>query len=835
MDKEITQAGLTTEQARRLLEQYGPNEIAEKKPPSVFKVLFSQLNNFLTLLLILAGVVSFIVGERLDGVFIFLIVLLNAFFGFYQEYKAEKALLALKKLTVTLVRVFRDGREQEIDSRNLVAGDVFYLEAGAKVPADAQILRSWHLEVNEAPLTGESFPVEKNAHQSEKRDIFLGTVVVKGRCYAQVVKTGERTRFGQLAKTLAQIREEKTPLQRKLEIFSKQLGIIGLIASFAVFGLSFIQEKSVIESFVFAVSLAVAAVPEGLPAVMTITLAIGVERMAKRKAIVRKLDAVEALGAVTLIATDKTGTLTTNQMRVKKIWVKGEIYHANDLPHLAHDSFGKLVLNGVLCSTASVVFKVDHGDFDVVGDPTEGAILLLGQKAGLVPDQVRGEWKMTDELQFNPDTKRMTVVVKKGKETKAFSKGAPESILAICTLTEPERTAILQESAKFAREGLRIIAFSYKEEPERELEKDQIFLGFVGIADPIRPEVKDAVAVAHRAEIKVVMITGDNELTAEAIGLEAGIIGQGEDILTGKQLDDFSDEELLTILPKVRIFARTTPDHKYRLVKLFQRQGEIVAVTGDGVNDALALKQADVGVAMGLTGTDVAKETADMIITDDNFATLVAAVEQGRNIICNIKNAIKYLLACNISEVMYILLAVALKLPVPTALQILYINLVTDGLPAISFAFSPRSDGVMRQPPRKIKSILDVSDFKHLLSLGALMVVLFLVSTLGVSITVLFTTVILIQHFALIDFWLSHKLIIKQFHLLRHPVFLLAFFGPIATHPLLLYNPTLNRVFGTTPLNPSQLIYSVAISLGYLLLVEGIKITKSHSGKSSIS
>lgn len=827
--------GLTSSQAADLLKRYGPNLIAEKQPFSAFGVLLSQLNNFLTLLLILAGGVSLAVGERLDAVFIFLIVLLNICFGFYQEYKAERALAALKRMTFSMVRVFRDGREQEIDSRYLVPGDVIYLEAGAKVPADAQLLRSWYLEVNEASLTGESFPVEKNAHQNEKREIFLGTVVTRGRCFAKIIETGERTRFGRLAKNLAEIKKEKTPLQRKLGVFSKQLGIIGLAASLTVFGLSFIQEKSVAESFIFAVSLAVAAIPEGLPAVMTITLAIGVERMAKRKAIVRKLDAVEALGAVTLIATDKTGTLTTNQMRVKKIWVGGEVYHTGDLPHLAHGSFGKLVLNGVLCSTASVVYKIDHGDFDVVGDPTEGAVLLLGQKAGLVPDQVRSEWKMVNELQFNPETKRMTVVVKKGRDVSVFSKGAPESILAICTVSDKERAEIRQEFEKFAREGLRIIAFSYKKGPARKLEEEQTFLGFVGIADPIRAEVKEAVEVTRRAGIKVVMITGDNELTAEAIGLEAGIIGKGEDMLTGKQIDDFSDNELLMILPKVRIFARTTPEHKLRLVKLFQQLGETVAVTGDGINDSLALKQADVGVAMGLIGTDVAKETADMIITDDNFATLVEAVEQGRNIIGHVKNAIRFLLACNVSEVVYILLAVGLKLPVFTPLQILYINLVTDGLPAISFAFSPQSDGVMRQRPQRMTSILDFSDYKHLLSLSGGMVLLFLGLVLsagprfstGVVVTILFTCVILVQHFALIDFWLSHKLIIKSFHLLKHPVFLLAFFLPLAVHPFMIYNPILNRIFGTTFLGSSQIIYSVIFSLMYLVFVEVAKIFRS--------
>ncbi|MEK7522573.1 MAG: cation-translocating P-type ATPase, partial [Patescibacteria group bacterium] len=644
-------------------------------------------------------------------------------------------------------------------------GDLIYIEEGAKIPADCQIVESRNLEINEASLTGESLPVVKNVHDQNSNQLFMGTVVAKGRGYAQVLKTGNQTKFGSIAKTLSTIKETKTPLQKKLDVFTKQIGIIGITASLVVFILSFIQEKSLIESFIFAVSLAVAAVPEGLPAVMTITLAIGVERMAKKKAIVRKLNAIEALGSITLIATDKTGTLTANQMRVKKIFVENNVYDIMHSPSLTNGSFSKIILNGILCSTATLVKKVGQGNFDIIGDATERALLLMAQKVGFITEKVREKWKIIDELPFNSQTKRMTVVVTDKNEKFVFTKGAPESILSISsqvlignkpTLLSPHYISQIEtEFERFARQGLRMIAFSYKENNNSDLEKNHIFLGFVGIADPVREEVKEAVRKTQDAGIKTIMITGDNPLTAEAIGIETGIIKKGEDILTGKQLDDYSDEELIPLLSKVKIFARTSPEHKYRLVKLFQKQGEVVAVTGDGVNDALALKQADVGVAMGITGTDVAKETAHMIITDDNFATLVGAVEQGRNIFNHIKNAIKFLLACNMGEVIYILAAVIFQLPILTALQLLYINLVTDGIPAIALAFSPNESNIMREKPRRVMTILEKLDFKYIFLFGIITAVLIYVSLIPsfifsqkiIATTLLFTSMIVVQHF----------------------------------------------------------------------------------------
>ncbi len=848
MDNEIFKKGLTTKQAEKLLEQYGQNEIKEVRKFTLLSSFFAQFNNFLTILLILAASVSFLLGEKIDSFFISLIVILNALFGLYQEAKAEKALETLKQLTISMVRVIRDGKQQEIDSRCLVPGDIIYLEEGNKIPGDGEVLDSMHLEVNEASLTGESLPVEKKAGEEKNCSLFMGTIVAKGRGYVKVLATGGSTRFGKIAKTLSGIEKVKTPLQKKLEVFTKQIGIIGILASATVFILSFVKDKSILESFIFAVSLAVAAVPEGLPAVMTITLAIGVEKMARKKAIIRKLNSIEALGSVTLVATDKTGTLTTNKMRVKKIWVDEKVYDSHNPPALSNHPYARLILNGSLCSTASIVFKVDHGDFDVIGDTTEGAVLLLSQKAGLAPDKVRQEWKTIDELSFNPVTKRMTVVVEKEREHFVFTKGAPESILSICSkimvgreelpLTTSKKVNIEKEFQQFAKKGLRMIAFSFKKKDEDDLEKNQVFLGFVGIADPVRAEVKEAVIKAKQAGIKVIMITGDNELTAEAVGIETGIITEGEEILTGKQLDEFSDSELLPLLPKVKIFARTTPDHKYRLVKLYQREKEVVAVTGDGVNDALALKQADVGVAMGITGTDVAKETADMIITDDNFASLINAVEYGRNIFNQIKNAIKYLLACNLGEVIYVITAVVFSLPIITPLQILYINIATDGIPALSLAFAPNDKRIMFEKPKRIMSILGKRDYYYIFFVGLLTAILAFIAIIPfmsfdirpLSVTVLFTVIIIVQQFILLDIWISHKPIMKNLALLKNPIFLIAFFFPFVLHPLLIYHPFFNKVFDTVPLTLPEVIFSVFISF---LIIVVLELTKMKVGMMS--
>lgn len=776
---------LTQKEADKLFQKFGPNEISVARRYSLLKSIIGQFNNFLMLLLIAASIVSFLLNEIIDGGFILAIILLNAAFGLYQEFKAEKSLEALKKITVTMVRVIRDGKEQNIDGRLLVPGDLVYLEEGSKVPADARLIESWDLEVSEAALTGESLPVSKSESSKETESLFMGTVVARGRGYAVITQTGNQTRLGTINTTLASIEEGPTPLQKKLEIFTKQIGWLGIIAAIAVFFLSFAQEKNWFESFLFAVSLAVAAVPEGLPAVMTITLAIGVERMAKRKAIVRKLNAIETLGSVTLVATDKTGTLTRNEMAVKKIWVGGKTYDASDAKKIQTEDFAELINNSILCSTSSLVQKEGEKRWDVIGDTTEGALLMLGKEIGINYEDRRTDWETVKMTPFDATLKRMEVKVKKGKEQRHYYKGSPESILAICKMEEKERSSIEKEFESFARKGLRMLAFASGER----------FLGFVGIADPVRPEVVHSVESARHAGIKVVMLTGDSPLTAEAIALETGLIKKGEDIITGKQLDSVSDRELLKLLPKIHVFARISPEHKLRLVQLYQKLGEVIAVTGDGVNDALALKKADVGVAMGLTGTDVAKETADVVLTDDNFATLIHAIHEGRSILRRIHLSILYLLSCNSGEILYVFLALFSSIPLMAASQLLYMNLITDGLPALVFAFVPSDERLMFQPPVRSLSILKKKDFYFIGLIGLLTIVVssltFLSSVKDQQLTLVFTLIIFFQHFVLMYLWGNRFT----------KIFWAAFLFPFILHPLILYSSFTQKILKVTPLS----------------------------------
>lgn len=851
-NEQITQQGLHTHRVEQLLKKYGLNEITTKKTNTFFAIFISQFNNFLILLLVVAGTVSLLLHEIIDSLFIFFIVFLNACFGMYQEFKAEKSLEALKDLTITTIRVVRDGKEQNIDSKYIVPGDIMYVEEGSKIPADARIVQSRYLEVNESSLTGESLPVFKNETHKENHMLFMGTVVAKGRAYAQVEKTGNNTQFGSIARTLTSIKDQKTPLQQKLEIFSKQIGIIGIIASFTVFLLSYAQNGQVFASFLFAVSLAVAAVPEGLPAIMTITLAIGVERMSRKKAIVRKLNSIETLGSVTIVATDKTGTLTTNQMRVKTIWVDGKSYSVPHLPSSTHGSFSQLLLNSILCSTTSLAIKKDT-TYEVVGDQTEGALLILAEQAQHAHKKKRNEWNIIDEAAFDPVKKRMSVIAESSlnnNKTYIFSKGAAESILSLCTriiegekevvLTDIQKSHISEELNVYAKKGLRVIAFSYKQIPPRkekrhiqQLQSEHIFSGFVGIADPIRQESKEAVSKAQKAGIKVIMITGDNPLTAKTIGIETGIVTENEEVLIGQQLDKYTDDHLISLLARVKIFARTTPEHKYRLIKLLQKQNEVVAVTGDGVNDALALKQANVGVAMGITGTDVAKEASDMVITDDNFATLINAIEEGRNIFNHLKNVIKYLITSNTAEVFTVLCGLIFQFPlVITALQILYINLITDGLPALSLAFSPKDANTMSQKPRASLTILHRRDLLYILSLGLLGGILTIISfsagfaLMGIDVarTMAFTTLVFIQPLILIDLWLSHRIIMRHINLLKKPIFLIAFILPFLIQPFLIYHPFFQHLFKTTSLTFIQITITLILSLLILLPIEVKKL-----------
>lgn len=842
--------GLAAAQASQKLKEVGLNEISETKKHRLFAIFISQFTNFMVILLAAAASLSFVLSDAVDGLLIIVVIFLNGILGFIQELKAEKAIRALKKITISKVRVLRDGVETEIDGKYLVPGDVFFVEEGTKVPADGQILESFNLEVNEASLTGESLSVAKGQTLSEPGNcLFSGTVVAKGRGKAAVTTTGMSTKFGKIAQGLQSISDGPTPLQEKISRLGRELGFLGVGASVIVFFLAYLRGTSLLDSVFTSISLAVAAIPEGLPAVITVTLALGSQRMSKSHAIVRKMTAVEALGSVSVIATDKTGTLTQNVMRVREIWVSGNSYSLKTAAEIKDEpSLQKIIQISSVCNNASVVFKHDHGDADILGDVTEGSLLLMVHGLDFDPQEVKQQGKMIFEFPFDPVSKLMSTIYLRGQQKEVFTKGAPESVLKasgqilwngqIEDLSAEKRSLVEKAFQKSAAVGLRMMAFGTKilPEPESDWQRDSVesrlvFAGFVGIADPPREEAKRAVRECRQAGIRVVMITGDNPLTANAIGTELGIIGEGEDIITGEQLEKYSDQELAGILPKVKIFARTTPEHKFRIVKALQKMGEVVAVTGDGVNDALALKQANVGVAMGKSGTDVAKEASDIVVADDNFASIVRAVEEGRVIFENVKSAVKFLIGCNAGEVLVVLAAILLGWPlIFTPIQLLYVNLITDSLPAIALALTPKHPDIMQRNPRKGREIVGHKDLFWLCEITVVTTILTLAAfylglQLNVSVarTMALAVLIFSQHFVLLDVWSRNKSGLNVY-LFKTPAFLFAFAFPFLLQPLLMYVPQTATILNLVPLSPTLLAVTFVLPLAAFLISEARKL-----------
>ncbi len=777
--------GLTTQEATQLYNQYGANLLPSKQGYSAINLFVAQFKNLLTLVLVIASILSFAVGDLVDGVLILVILFLNVLLGFWQEYKASKELEALKKLEVGETRVIRDGKEVKIATSGLVPGDLVVLESGDKVPADLKVLECSYLTVDEASLTGESVPTIKDT--KENNALYFGTSIVEGRCFATVTQTGTNTRFGKIALTLSSVTEEETPLEVSLSKLAKKVGLIAILISAAVFGLRIFQGHQLLEVFFTSIALMVAAVPEGLPTVITILLALGVRRMYKFKTLVRRMDSVESLGATSVICTDKTGTLTENKMTVKQI--------------VAEDSEEKLMKAAIYCSSASLVMKEQSSSFDVLGDTTEGALLIWGKENNLDYEKLRIEAKLIEEIPFNLKNRMMTTLWEEDGKKNAYIKGAPESVLALCQISKNKSASLEKEYQKLAGKGLRVLAVAQKNNLKNEdLAKlnELEFLGLVGIADTARVEVKDALLKAKKAGIKVVMITGDNELTAKSIAEEIGLLEEGDEIITGTQLESLSDEELLAKLDKIRIFARTVPEQKLRIVKAFQQKGEVVAVTGDGVNDSLALKQAHVGVAMGITGTDVAKEAADIVILDDNFATIITAIEQGRLIYSNIVKVVKFLFAGNLSELLLIVGAVLLNLPTPLlAVQILWINFVTDGLPALSLAGDGASSNLMNVPPRDKNSFLiGAANLKFIIISG---VSISLISLLGFIYFMNLYTVEFARSFAfssIVVLQMVMVFILRRHHSLTSNKFLLASVGLVLLMQLLIMTvPALQSLF----------------------------------------
>ena len=764
--------GLSSEEAKARLAKHGPNKLIEAEGASIWKLLIEQFKDFLVLLLLGAALISLLLGEYVDAIAIMAIVIVNALLGVIQEWRAERSLQALKRMAAPNAVVVRDGLQNTIPAEELVLGDLVILSAGNHVPADLRLAESVNLRIQEASLTGESTPVEKNALAVLDSDIpvgdrrnsaFMGTLVTYGRGKGIVTATGMHTQFGLIAQMLAAVTSEETPLQRRLAQLGQVLGTGALAVCGLVFLVGVIRDtqlgmvlargplaylntyqKQLLELFMTAVSLAIAAVPEGLPAVVTICLALGMQRMVRRHALLRRLPAVETLGTATAICSDKTGTLTQNEMTVTQVWADEKLYHVIGQGYVPYGEFRlgeqavdvdtlrplRLLLKGALLCNDARLERVapDNGSvresWRMVGDPTEGALVVLAAKADLRRDEVEQDEPRVAEVPFDSETKHMTTIhAVQGHEApyRAYVKGAPDMLLELCSRVQSDedsiplsaefRQRIIQANDALASQALRVLAIAYRPLQTKETngldwgrDRDLVFLGLTGMIDPPRPEVRAAVDTCRNAGIKTVMITGDHKDTAVAIGRELNFFEQDGLTLTGAELDKMDDEALEAVVHRVNVYARVSPQHKVRIVDALKHVGHVVAMTGDGVNDAPALKRADIGVAMGITGTDVAKETADMILTDDNFASIVSAIEEGRIIYSNIRKFVYYLLSCNVGEIMIIFLAMLAGLPLPLRpIHLLWLNLVTDGLPALALGLEAGEPGIMSRPPRPPK------------------------------------------------------------------------------------------------------------------------------------
>jgi P-type Ca2+ transporter type 2C len=733
--------GLVSDEVTKRQAQYGPNQLAEKPGRSVFALFFDQFKDFIIWVLIVAALVSGFLQEWVDALAIICIVIVNAILGFLQEYRAEKSLAALKKMSSPSSRVVRDGHQQVIPSEEIVPGDLIDLEAGDLIPADGRIsYATSNFSTHEASLTGESTSVEKISGRLEKEDtpladrnnmVYLGTSVVSGKGRVIIISTGMKTELGKIADLIQGIEDNTTPLQKKLEEFGKIIVYISFFLVGVIFLMGYLRGEELLSLFLTAVSLAVAAIPEGLPAVVTIALALGVQRMVKRHCLIRKLPSVETLGCTSVICSDKTGTLTKNEMTVQVVYQGGEyfrisgigyaptgdfLYQEKKVEPAEYQGLMKLLTGSVLCNGAQLTSR--EGGYHIIGDPTEGALLTAAAKAGLYKADLEEKFPFYEELPFDSDRKQMTILRHKGDRQVAFVKGAPGTLLSNCThleenqsvipLDKNSREKILTATAGLADKAMRVLAVAYREMetvPDKpnasDIERELIFLGLIAMIDPPRPEVKVAMQQCRSAGIRSVMITGDHINTAVAIARDLGFYNKDSLAYSGEELDHITDEEFRQNVDKTVVYARVSPEHKMRIVKAWRDKGEIVAMTGDGVNDAPALKEADIGVAMGITGTDVTKEVSDMVITDDNFASIVAAVEEGRGIFDNIRKFIHYLLSCNVGEILVMFVASVLMLPVPLLpIQILWINLVTDGLPALALGVDPVNKKIMQLPPR---------------------------------------------------------------------------------------------------------------------------------------
>ena len=864
--------GLTSSEAQRRLEEYGFNELGDEDRISPWLMLLEQFKNILIIILLIAVALSAFLGEITDAIVIFIIILFAAGLGFIQEYRAGKAIQALKRMAAPLAAVLRDEVETEVPSREVVPGDIIIIRTGDRIPADARIVESFNLRTDEAALTGESMPAEKmngtvtgDAGAGDRLNIlFAGTAAVYGRCRAVVVSTGQHTEFGKIATMLKEVQQEKTPLQVNLDHMGKWIAIAALALCFILAFMGWLRGHAPLEMLIWGVSLAVAAVPEALPAVVTISLAIGVNRMVKRHALIRKLPAVETLGCTTIICSDKTGTMTQDQMTLKKIYVSGKMIDItgagyephgdfylveNILDHVNDADLQKMLKSANLCSDTRLVNV--GGQWQIKGDPTEGAFVVAAVKAGINIGHVCSLHPRVGEIPFSSETKRMTAVYREPDGVVAYSNGAAEVILNSCEyvymagretkLDEGERKKIHKTIHAMAGDALRVLATAYKRLPDEftldeSVNTGMVLLGLGGMIDPPRPEVRESIQTCVNAGIKTVMITGDHKITAVAIARELGILKDGLAV-TGSDLNVMPQADLEEKVENIEVYARVSPEHKLRVVEALAKRGHVVAMTGDGINDAPALKKADIGVAMGIKGTDVTKESADMILTDDNFASIVAAVEEGRAIFSNIKKYLVYLLSCNIGEILLMAVAILFGpfLGIPAgvipliAIQILFVNLATDGLPALALAVDPHSQDIMKEKPRpRSQNIFSGPVVNYLIVAG----IWTCVAPLGVFIWALqsgkllveaqcvcFVTLIIIQFF---NAYCCRSLERSVFNLgVKANRWLHA---AIASQVLLLclivYLPALQGPFNTYPLGAQDWLFSIAAAASIIIVAE---------------
>ena len=816
--------GLTEEQARKNIKKFGKNIIEEKKKNSALSILLSQFNDIMIWILIFATIVSGILGDVADAIVIIVIIIINALLGFVQEFRTEKSLESLKKFSSPTIKVIRDGNLKIIDASDLTIDDLILIEAGDKIPADAQIVNG-SLNVDESILTGESIGVNKTITNKENK-IFMGTTVLKGKAYAKVTGIGTNTEMGKIANMLQNINKDKSPLKERLEGLGKILVVICLSICAIVTIIGIARGQSIADMFLIGVSLAVAAIPEGLPAIVTVALALGVSKMLKKRALVRRLPSVETLGCTSVICSDKTGTLTENKMTVKGVYINGRLYENNDRPTEKNSILEKIF---VICNDFNINRSEKNFKDKIIADPTEKALIEYYFDDVNHLEEFCSSYRKIKEFPFDSDRKMSTVVISDAKngEKISLSKGAPEKIILnskyylhrgnIIPLSPSKKKEILKQIEELSLKGLRCLAGGYKKEKLFDgdsIEKNLIFVGFCAIVDPPKKDSKEAVRKCKEAGITTIMITGDHKNTAFAIAKELEICKTEDEVLTGNEIENMSDKKLGDVLEKTRVFARVTPKHKLRIVQALKSKEHIVAMTGDGVNDAPAIKEADIGISMGISGTDVTKEASSMVLLDDNFSTIVSAIEEGRKIYLNIRKFIRYLLSCNIGEVLTMFLASMFSLPNPlTPIQILFVNLATDGLPALALGVDNSHDDIMKDSPRpKKESIFARGLWEKIIFRGFLIGIstiftfiigLYMGFTIQTCRTMTLATLVLSQLIHVFE-CKSEKRTLFEINLLTNKYLLFSVIISVVMILSIIYVPFFQPIFKTTPMNLVQ-------------------------------